>query len=490
VIQSFPRPRVALLVATLCLGGTVTALQQTLVVPILPDLPRLLGTSADNASWLVTATLVAAAIATPVASRLADMYGKRTVMLCCLVVMVSGSLLGALSHDLVGAIAARALQGAGVALIPIGIAIMRDELPAPRVPLGVALMSATLAIGGGVGLPLAGFIVQNADWHMLFWVTGGAGMLALVAVLVAVPRSPIGTGGTFDYVGAGLLSIALIALLLALTKGSQWGWASPATLLCAIGGAIVLACWAPLELRVRRPLVDLRIAGRPAVLLVNVATVFAGFGMFADPLVTTQLLQSPPGTGYGHGLDAATAGLLMAPTSLAFGAVAPLSALVTRRHGGAVTLCAGAVCMGVAYVARVWLSHDIGWIVAGSLLVSAGASLAFGAMPALVMQLVPVAETTSATGLNSLLRSIGISAASAAVAAVAVVGAQQIGGRLYPGFGALIAVFWMAAAACLLAVLAVLPLILRRRLMPQPAAPPDGPVLPGPAPATRPAPTR
>jgi MFS family permease len=473
------------LVATLCFGGTVSALQQTILVPILPDLPRLLGTSADNVSWLVTATLLAAAISTPVASRLADMYGKRTMLLCCLVVMISGSLLGALTHDLAGAIAARALQGAGVALIPIGIAIMRDELPAPKVPLGIALMSATLAIGGGCGLPLAGLVVQNANWHMLFWVTGGAGALTLVAVLVAVPPSSIRTGGTFDYWGAGLLSIALTALLLALTKGSQWGWASPGTLLCVSGGVALLAGWIPLELRVRRPLVDLRIASRPAVLLVNVATLFVGFGMFVNPLVTTQLLQSPPGTGYGHGLDAATAGLLMGTTSVAFGAAAPLSALLTRLHGAAVTLCAGALCMGAGYVARVWLSHDVGWIVAGSLLVSAGASLAFGAMPALVIRLVPATETTSANGLNSLLRSIGTSTSSAVVAAVAVVGAQQVGDVLYPGFGALIGVFWAAAVACLLAALAMFPLVLRRRLMTRPDAEPlDLAAMPGTAPAT------
>ena len=470
MIETLSRPRVTILVATLCLGGTVSALQQTILVPVLPNLPRLLGTSADTVSWLVTATLLAAAVATPVASRLADMYGKRTVMLCCLAVMVSGSLLGALTHDLVGAITARALQGTGVALIPIGIAIMRDELPAPRVAMGVALMSATLAVGGGVGLPLAGLIVQNADWHLLFWVTGGAGALTLVAVLVAVPRSPIRTGGAFDYWGAGLLSVALTALLLALTKGSQWGWTSPGTLLCVLGGAVVLAGWVPLELRVRRPLVDLRIAGRPAVLLVNVAAVFTGFGMFANPLLTTQMLQSPLGTGYGHGLDAATAGLLLAPTSVAFGAAAPLSALLTRRYGAATTLCTGTLCMGVGYVARVWLSHDIGWIIAVSLLLSAGASLAFGAMPALVIRLVPASETASANGLNALLRSVGTSSSSAVVAAVAVIGAQQVGGVLYPGFGALLGVFWAAAGACLLAALAVVPLLLRRRLLTRPDA--------------------
>ncbi|MFF7602508.1 MFS transporter [Streptomyces mirabilis] len=122
---------------------------------------------------------------------------------------------------------------------------------------------------------------------------------------------------------------------------------------------------------------DLRIARRQAVLLVNVATAFVGFGMFADPLVTRQLLQAPTGTGYGQGLEAVTTGLLLAPTSVAFGAAAPLSAFLTRRYGGVFTLGDGALCMGIAYIARIWFSHGVGPVLVGSLVVSVGASLAF-----------------------------------------------------------------------------------------------------------------
>ncbi|MEV6236604.1 MFS transporter [Lentzea sp. NPDC051838] len=430
--RSAPVSGASATVAALCFGGTVSAMQQTILVPVLPDLPHLLGTSADNVSWLVTATLLAAAITNPVASRLADMYGKKTVMLWCLVVMITGSLLGALTHDLAGGIAARALQGVGVALIPIGMSIMRDVLPADRMPMGVALMSATLALGGSAALPLAGLVVQHADWRVLFWITAGGGMVALAFAAGVVPSTTIRSDGRFDLLGAALLSVALVALLLALTKSTQWGLA--ATLCCSAAGILAIGVWIPLQLRTADSLVDLRVAARPAVLFVNIATAFAGFGMFVDPLVTTHLLQSPP-----LGLDPATVGLLMAPTSVAFGAAAPLSAWVTRRRGAHVTFIVGALSMGAAYVLRIWLDHDIGWIIAGSLLVSAGASLAFGAMPALIMREVPVTHTTSANGINALVRSIGISAASAAVAITEVP----------------LNAFWGAAAACGIAVVMI-----------------------------------
>ncbi|MEV4105946.1 MFS transporter [Nonomuraea sp. NPDC049649] len=470
------RPRPALLITILCLCGTVTSLQQTLVVPLLPEFPRLLDTTVDNASWLVTATLLSGAVATPVASRLADMFGKRRMMVTCLILMIGGSVLGALGSGLPYTIAARVLQGVGMALIPIATAVMRDTLPASRLPVGVALMSATLAIGAGGGLPLAGYVAEHLPWRTLFWITAGAGTVMLAAVLLIVPESRVRTLGSFDYLGALLLSTALTALLLALSKGGEWGWGSAATVLSAIGGMVTLLLWLPLALRVRNPLIDVRVATRPAVLAVNIAAVLTGFGMFANMLVTTQLLQLPTITGFGLGLDMVTTGVLLAPTALVFGAFAPISAVMTRRFGAHITLLIGTLSMGVAYVARVFLNHDVWQIMAGALLVSVGTSLAFGAMPALLMRVVPVTETASANGLNTLLRSVGTSTSSAVIAATTTIAVHQVGGRTYPTLTAFTSVLWVAGAACVLAGLVVLPLAWRRDLL---ESMDDSPEIPG-----------
>jgi MFS family permease len=447
-----------LILATLSLCGTVTALQQTLIIPVLPDLPELLHTSAGNASWLVTATLLAGAVATPVVTRLADMYGKRLLMSICLAVMVMGSLLAALSHALAPAIAGRALQGVGLALIPVGIAVMRDELTPERVPLGVALMSATLAIGAGAGLPLSGLIAEHSDWHALFWVTAAAGAAMLVAVPLVLGQSPSRTRGRFDFRGALVLSAGLTGVLLALSKGAAWGWTSPATVGAGLGGAVLLVCFVPLQLRGTNPLVDVRVARRPAVLLVNITAVLVGFAMFANLLVTTELLQLPTSTGFGLGLDVISTGVWMAPSALVFGVMAPISAGVISRIGAQATLLIGAASMGVAYVVRVFVSAELWQVVTGSMLVSIGTSLTFAAMPILIMSAVPVAGTASANGLNTLLRSFGTSLSSATIAAVVTMGSIPIGNASYPTFGALSSVFWMAAGACLLATAVAVPL--------------------------------
>ena len=437
--------RSALVVTVLALCGTVVSLQQTLVLPLLPNFPRLLDTTVDNASWLVTATLLSGAVATPTISRLADMFGKKRMMLVALGTTVAGSVVGALGEALPLIITARAMQGVGMALVPVGIAIMRDELPRERVPLGVALMSATLAIGAGVGLPLAGLVVEHLDWHSIFWVTGVVGSLMFLAAATVLRESPVRTGGSFDYTGAVLLSAALTALLLTLSKGAHWGWLSGQTIGLAVLGVVVLLVWVPVQLRVPNPLVDVRVAARPAVLLVNIASVLTGFAMFANMLVTTQLLQLPESTGFGLGLDVLHTGLWMAPSALVFGAMAPVSAAITRRFGPQTSLLVGAVAMGVAYVVRVLISHTLWQIVLGSVLVAMGTSMAYAAMPTLIMRAVPVTETASANGLNTLLRSVGTSTSSAVLAGVTTMSVVRVGGDAFPSFTGLVAVFWIAA---------------------------------------------
>ncbi|MBA4609579.1 MFS transporter [Aeromicrobium sp. Marseille-Q0843] len=452
-----PARSAALIVTTLSLCGIVVSLQQTLLLPLLPMLPDLVGASADDTSWLVTATLLTGAIATPTVTRLADMYGKRRMIVLALGISVLGSMVGAVSDDLALLILARALQGVGTAVVPVGIAIMRDELPRERIPLGVALMSATLAIGAGVGLPVAGLISEHLDWHAIFWVTGAVGLVLLVAAMVVLPESPVRTRGTFDIRGAVLLSGALTALMLAISKGSIWGWTSPTTLGLVAGGGILLAIWVPVELRTPSPLVDLRVSSRRAVVLVNSASVLIGFAMFANMLLTTQLLQLPEESGYGLGLGVLETGWWMVPNAAAFGLMAPVSAWLTRRFGPQVTALSGCLIMSVTYVARVFFSDNLTQIVIGSVVVGAGTAMVYGALPTMIMRAVPVTETASANGLNVLLRSIGTTTASAIVAAVTSASIVTIGGEEATSEGALKLLFWIAAAAAILSAAVTFP---------------------------------
>lgn len=435
------------IITVLSLSGTVVALMQTLVVPLLPDFPGILGVTADDSSWLVTATLLTSAVATPIVSRSADMYGKQRMMLVCLGLMVLGSVLAAVGSTFPWIIAGRALQGFSAALIPVGISIMRDELPKEKIGSAVALMSATLGIGSALGLPLAGILYESFGWHSIFWVAAAAGLLLLIAVALVVPESKVRTPGRFDYLGAVILSGALASLLLAISKGGAWGWSSEPVLLLFLLTAILLGAWIPYELKVSQPMVDLRTSAKRPVLMTNVASLLIGFAMFANMLLTTQQLQLPLSTGYGFEMPVIAAGLAMIPSGLAMVVFAPVSGGIIRRYGGKSALIAGAAVMIVGYVGRVFLWDSVLWIIIGSTVVSIGTAIAYAAMPTLIMAAVPITETASANGLNSLLRAIGTSTSSAAVAAFLTSVTVDVGPVKLPTFGAFQDVFWMAALA-------------------------------------------
>lgn len=231
------------MVAVLALAGIVVSLMQTLVIPIVPELPELLDAPASDAAWAVTATLLAAAVATPVVGRLGDMVGKRRMLLLSLVLLIAGSAVCGLSDTLVPMVVGRALQGLSAAVIPLGISIMRDELPAERLAGATALMSASLGVGGALGLPAAALIADNLDWHMLFWLSGALGAVALVLVLALVPESAVRTGGRFDVPGGVGMAAGLVCLLLAISKGADWGWTGGTTLGLFAAAVVILLVW-------------------------------------------------------------------------------------------------------------------------------------------------------------------------------------------------------------------------------------------------------
>ncbi|MFC8098444.1 MFS transporter [Streptomyces sp. NPDC057363] len=446
-----PRPNAV--VAVLALAGIVVSLMQTLVIPIVPELPKLLDASASDAAWAVTATLLAAAVATPVVGRLGDMLGKRRMLLLSLVLLVAGSVVCALSDTLVPMVVGRAMQGLSAAVIPLGISIMRDELPAERLAGATAMMSASLGVGGALGLPAAALIADNLDWHMLFWLSGALGAVALVLILALVPESSVRTGGRFDLLGGLGIAAGLVSLLLAVSKGGDWGWTSGTTLGLFAAGVLILLVWGWWELRTPQPLVDLRTTARRQVLFTNLASVAIGFSMFAMSLVLPQLLQLPEATGYGLGRSLLTTGLVMAPAGLVMMAFAPVSAKISKSRGPKVTLMIGALIVAAGYGLNIVLMSEVWHLVLVSCVISGGIGFAYGAMPALIMSAVPASETAAANSLNTLMRSIGTSVASAIAGVVLAQMTIDFGGFALPSENAFKVVMAIGAGAALLACL-------------------------------------
>ncbi|MFC8180532.1 MULTISPECIES: MFS transporter [Nocardiaceae] len=439
-------------VAVLAFTGIVVSLMQTLIIPLIPQLPTLLDASASNTAWAITATLLAGAVAVPVMGRLGDMFGKRLLLMASLVLMISGSIVGALSESLVPLVVGRALQGLAAGVIPLGISIMRDVLPREKLAGATATMGASLGVGGALGLPAAALIAEYADWHFLFWVSAALGVIVAILVLTLVPESEVRTGGTFDAVGAASLSVALVTLLLSISKGATWGWSSSTTLGLLAVAVVSLGIWGWWELRTKQPLVDLRVSARRQVLLTNLASVVFGFAMFAMTLVFPQVLQLPVETGFGLGRSMLVTGLVMAPSGIVMMLVAPISSKITTTRGPKTTLMLGAIVVAVGYLFGVVTMSAVWQLVAISCIIGAGIGLSYGAMPALIMGAVPPSETAAANSLNTLMRSLGTSTASAVAGVILAQMTITLGSAELPsqqGFRVTMAV---AAGASLIAL--------------------------------------
>jgi MFS family permease len=468
-------PRSGVIVGVLAAAGITVSVMQTLVVPLIPNLPSLLHTSASNASWAVTATLLGGAVATPVVGRLGDLYGKRRMLLISTALLVIGSLVCAPADSLTPVVIGRALQGFGMGVIPLGISIMRDILPPERLGSAMAVMSSSLGVGGALGLPVSAAVAQGSDWHVLFWGSAGLGLVVGVLIMRLVPESSVAARGSFDVAGALGLSAGLLCLLLPVSKGGDWGWGSTSTLGLFAASAVILLLWGLWELRQSAPLVDLRTSARRPILMTNLASVVIGFAMYAMSLVAPQLLQLPGETGYGLGQSMLAAGLWMAPAGLVMMAVSPFAAKLSGARGPKISLLVGAVIIACGYGVALGLMGSAWGVLAFAAVISAGVGFAYAAMPALIMSAVPVAESAAANGLNSLSRSIGTSSASAVMGVVLAHMTTSLGSVTIPSEAGFRATFMIGAGVAVLAALVVLTIPGRTKAVPAPLLTPAGP---------------
>jgi len=443
-------------VAVLAFSGLVSSFMFTLMVPIQSKLPELLDASRDDTAWVVTSTLLAAAVITPISGRLGDMYGKRRIVLVLLGIMIAGSIVAALSPGIVGIIVGRTLQGAIVGVVPLGISILRDVLHEDRVDSAIALISATLGVGAALGLPISALIAQRSDWHFLFWAAAGLGAISFALVLSIVPVSVLRTAGRFDYLGAVGLAVGLIGILLAVSRGNTWGWTSPLTLATGLGGLAVLLLWGWFELRIAEPLLDLRVAARRAVLLTNIASVAMGFSLFSSNVSYPQMLEQPVATGAGFGLSLLAASLIVAPSGLVMMLLSPVSGRLARRTGPKLLLVLGAGSLLVAYVFTLLFSTEVWHLLVANVLIGVGIGFGYASMPMLIMRSVPQNETGASNGLNALCRSLGTSVAAAVVGAVLASNSVDFGGVPAPTPIAFTLSFVLGGAAALIALVVAL----------------------------------
>src|SRR3954447_11688134 len=375
--------------AVLALGGIAYALLQSLVAPALPTIQADLHTSTTAVTWVLTAYLLSASVCTPILGRLGDMHGKERLLVIVLAVMAAGTLIAALATSVGVMVLGRVIQGAGGAVFPLAFGIIRDEFPRERVATGIALISAILGIGGGLGIVLAGPIVQHLEYHWLFWFPLLGVIAATIGIQFFVPESPIRTPGRINPLGGVLLGGWLVALLVGVSEAPDWGWASARTIGCFVAAAVLLVAWVRAESGSDSPLVDMQMMRIPTVWMTNAAALLIGFGMFASFVLVPEFVEMPTSTGYGFGWSVTQAGISMLPSTLGMLVAGPFAGRMSASVGSRRPLQIGAVVSCVAFVLLTF-AHSASWhIYLAMLIMGIGIGFAFASMANLIVEAVP-----------------------------------------------------------------------------------------------------
>ncbi|MFK3984348.1 MFS transporter [Micromonospora sp. NPDC050397] len=439
--------------AAMGLGTLAYALAQTTVLPALPALASALHSEQQSVTWVLTSYLIAAAVLTPVFSRLGDLFGRRRMLVVVLTVFAVGSVISAVSDNLGVVLAGRVLQGAGGGVIPLAVGIARSAFPAERRARAIGMISAIFGVGTGLGLVLGGLVVDHTSYTWIFWITAVLAAASAAAVGLGMPEAagqPL--GGRVDLAGTALLGIGVTLPLLAISRAGTWGWLSGRTIGLIAVGLAVLILFGLVERRRAHPLVDLKLLVLPSVLTTNIATFLVGCGMFGAFVLVPQFAQAPTSTGYGFGADATRAGLLLLPGSLAMMAGGPVSAALWHRYGGRTALAASA---GVTALGSVLLAVGHGSqlaILCWSLVALLGVGVALAVIPTTVVHAVPAARAAEAAGVNALVRSVGSSIGTQVMAGI-LAGGVSAGSGL-PGASAYSAAFLFCAGGALAAAVA------------------------------------
>jgi MFS family permease len=406
----------------LLLAAFAVALAQTIVLAALAVFARELDVSATGATWLLTAFMLASAIATPVAGRLGDLFGHRRVIATGLALLLAGSLVAAVSTQLgsyAGVVSGRVLQGLSGGVFPCAFGLARQSVPAERLGGVVAALSAMFGVGGALGMVAAGPLVDVAGPAALFWLIAALALLALAGMVsVPSPSAAASPAGRVDLAGAALLAGALVALLLAISQGRAWGWSSPGIISLLFTAVAFAIAFALVERRVAAPLVDLRLLVGPRLLTTNVATLVVAVGMFAAVTLLPLFVQTPTALGYGFGYSAARTGLLMAPIAVCMLLAAPLAARISSTLGARAAFRMGALLAAVALGGLGLLHERIAEVLVWCALLGLAYGLAFASLGGLVVGAVGQEQTGAATGINTILRTVGGAVGSVLAAAI------------------------------------------------------------------------
>jgi EmrB/QacA subfamily drug resistance transporter len=455
--SNMTRARTWVVVLT-ALGSLMAALDTLVVATALNTIRVDLDASVEQLEWTVNAYNLSFAVLLMTGAALGDRYGRRNLYAVGLGVFAAASAACALAPDAGWLVGARALQGAGAALLmPLGLALLSAAFPPERRGAAIGIFSAITGVSVAMGPLIGGAVVEGVSWEWIFWLNVPIALVAIPLVLTRM-RESHGPDADLDIPGLALVTGAALGIVWGLVRGNPAGWGSPEVLLSLAAGVLLTCAFIAWERRARAPMLPLSLFRSRAFSAGNAAIFFTFASLFAGVFFFAQLLQI--GLGYGP-LDA---GLRLIPWTATFITVAPAAGALADRIGERPLMVAG-LCLQAAGMAWVALIAEPGMaysaLLAPFIVAGIGVSMAIPAAQNSVVGSAAEAAIGKAAGANSMMRELGgVFGITVVVAVFAGAGSYASPAAFTDGFAPAIAV---GGALALAGAAAALALPARRR---------------------------
>lgn len=425
---------------------------ESMTSPALPILQNEFDATRAQIAWVITGILLTGPVFTPLIGRLGDLYDKRKVLLSVLVIVGCGLLASALSVSMPMLIAGQLLQGLGLGTVPLAVGIMKQTQSETRLKTGNGLMIGVIYVCTALAMLASGLIIDRLHYSFLFWLPFALLIGMIIATWFLVPPClPEEKGGAkrIDFLGATLFGGGLALLLVSLTYAPDWGWTSAGFFSLLVGAVLLFAIFIIVELKLRNPLVDVRILLSRNVLAASWLMIIGGFTMNVLFITVPMQIQQPLKTGYGLGAGGTLTGIVLVIGVLA-GALAPIVSLIDTRFGLRAAAVCGPAVVVIAFVLLIFSAGNLALVLAGTLAVGFGTGVSIAQAMNIIVASVPNARVGAFSGMNFVVKAIG--STSGAQIAASVLSTDAAAATKSPDWSSFIVIFWIGLAVAGLAV--------------------------------------
>ncbi len=377
-----------------------------MLIPSLPTIQRDLSISAADASWILSIYILMGTLSSAIMGKLGDMYGKKKILMVTMITYTVGALITGFSTSYGMLLVGRALQGVGMAMMPLAFAIVREEFPPRMIPQVQGLISAMFGVGMAVSLPLGAYVSQTLGWQATYHTVYPFIVIEDLMVYLYIRESRVRNPQPIDWVGLFLLSTSLASGLIAVTDAPTYGWTDPLVMLLLLLFVLGFGVFVLYETTINNPLVPINLLSNRNVMAANIGVALAGFALFLMAQALTYLLESPRPLGYD--LSILDTGIMMIPMAVVQMIVAPIAGRVITDIGAKKVAVIGSLIAIIGLLMLTYTSfYGLSYVVGSMSVLAAGISMVNVAVINILVFSVGRSNMGLATGLNSVFRNIG-----------------------------------------------------------------------------------